>query len=158
MVDVPLDRVEVHEDGRGRAVRIDLVVDGVDACHQAARAVAAVVVTLKSVDAVNERTGLFLSVGVLLDECKFRLDGVGRFCRKCRAEGCERKYKGQYERTDFFSHGDPPLLGRLLLFVQQLLDKVCNASKGRSRRVFLRYIHPLRRAQNFFCVIDLDAR
>ena len=70
VVDVPLDRIEVHEDGRTCAVCIDLVVDGIDACHQAARTVLAVIVALKLVDAVDERSRLLLSVGILLDECE----------------------------------------------------------------------------------------
>ena len=104
MVDIPLNGIEIHEDGRRCAVRIHLVIDGVNPRHKAARAVTAVVVALKAVDAVDERARLLLSVGILLDACELGLDGVGWLCRKHCAEGCERKHEGQHECADFLLH------------------------------------------------------
>ena len=71
VIDVPLDRVEVHEDGRACAVCIDLVVDRVNPRHEAACTVFAVIVAFELVDAVYERARLLLSVGILLDEREF---------------------------------------------------------------------------------------
>ena len=105
MVDVPFDGIEIHQDGRRCAVRVDLLVECVDARHETATAVLAVVVALEAVDAVDERTGLLASVGVLLDEGELRLDGVRRLCGKCRADGRECQGERQHESADFLSHG-----------------------------------------------------
>ena len=89
MVDVPFDGVEIHQDGRRCTVCVDLLIDRVNARHEAAAAVLSVVVTLKAIDAVDERARLLTAVSVLLDEGELRLDGVRRLCGKCRADGRE---------------------------------------------------------------------
>ena len=74
VADIPLDGIEIGEQRRLRAVRVDFVVDSVDARHHAATAVRAVVILLYLVDAVDERARLDSTVRVLLDRSEFVLD------------------------------------------------------------------------------------